>query len=217
MMDVSPDVIKDQITAVLEDIGADGVKVGLLPTARAMHAVAEKLAEFHVKNAVIDPVMLAKGGYPLSDPQALETLKWEIVPLAFVLTPNIPEAETLTGSPIETVEDMKHAARLLHEMGARNVLIKGGHREGDALDLLYDGAEDHFFSAPRLDTKNTHGTGCTLSSAIAANLANGLPLVRAVEEAKEYITMAIAHALPFGKGHGPLNHFYLYQNHEIEN
>lgn len=213
-MDVSPKVIQDQMTAVFEDMGADGVKIGLLPTADAMHAVAEKLREYRVEQAVVDPVMLAKGGYLLWEPQALETLKQEVIPLAFVLTPNIPEAEALTGQKIKTVEDMRRAARLLHEMGAKNVLVKGGHKAGDPLDLLYDGREDHLFSARRIQSSNTHGTGCTLSSAIAANLANGLPLTQAVEDAKDYVTGAIAHALSIGKGHGPLNHFYLNQKSE---
>lgn len=212
MEEVAPDLIRDQITAVFEDMGADGVKVGLLPGAEAILAVAEKLREYQVQNAVIDPVMVAKGGHPLSRPEALETLKREIVPLAFVLTPNLPEAEALTGLRIETTEDMERAARRLYEMGAKNVLVKGGHLEGDALDLLYDGAEYHRFSAPRLNTKNTHGTGCTLSSALAANLAHGMPLTEAVAAAKRYVTEAIAQALPIGKGHGPLNHFYRFQD-----
>lgn len=212
MQEVAPDIVRDQITAVFEDMGADGVKVGLLPGADAIGAVADKLREYQVQNAVIDPVMVAKGGQPLSRPEALEALKREIVPLAFVLTPNIPEAEVLTGFPVETTEDMRRAARRLHEMGARNVLIKGGHREGEALDLLYDGAAFHLFSAARINTKNTHGTGCTLSSAIAANLAHNMPLIEAVAAAKAYVTEAIAHAVPIGKGQGPLNHFCRFQD-----
>ncbi len=213
IQDISTDIIKDQIDAVFEDINVDGVKVGMLSGIDQMKAVAEKLREYSPANVVIDPVMIAKGGCALMHPDALETLIQEIIPLAYVLTPNIPEAETITGMKISSIDDMKNAARKIHGMGAANVIIKGGHLEsGDADDILFDGREFRSYKTRRIDTKNTHGTGCTFSSAIAANLAKGLDLDSAVTEAKEYITMAIEHALPIGKGHGPTNHFYtLYQ------
>ncbi len=213
IQDISTDIIKDQIDAVFEDINVDGVKVGMLSGIDQMKAVAEKLREYSPANVVIDPVMIAKGGCALMHPDALETLIQEIIPLAYVLTPNIPEAETITGMKISSIDDMKNAARKIHGMGAANVIIKGGHLEsGDADDILFDGGEFRSYKTRRIDTKNTHGTGCTFSSAIAANLAKGLDLDSAVTEAKEYITMAIEHALPIGKGHGPTNHFYtLYQ------
>lgn len=205
---VSPDMIKAQIDAVFEDIEVDAVKVGMLSSKECMRAVSEKLREYKPKYTVIDPVMVAKGGHALMETEALETLKTEIIPLAYVLTPNIPEAEAITGFKINSLDDTKKAARLICSLGAENVIIKGGHLTGDAVDVLYDGLEFHMFTCERIDTKNTHGTGCTFSSAIAANLANGLTLVEAVRNAKEYITSAIRHSLAIGKGHGPTNHFY---------
>ena len=198
--DISPEMIKNQIDAVFEDIEVDAVKVGMLSSEICMKAVAEKLRRYKPKYTVIDPVMVAKGGHALMKPEALEALKTEVIPLAYVLTPNIPEAETITEMSIESQEDVQEAAKKIYSLGAKNVLIKGGHLSGDAIDLLYDGKSFY--------TKNTHGTGCTFSSAIAANLANGLTLNKAVEKAKTYITTAIEHSLPIGKGHGPTNHFY---------
>lgn len=213
IQDVSPNIIADQIDAVFEDITVDGVKIGMLSGAEQMKTVAEKLRCYRPNGVVLDPVMVAKGGCALMHPDALETLKKEMLPRAFLLTPNIPEAETITGMKIQTVEDMKQAAGLLKELGPENVLIKGGHLEGDAVDVLFDGKEYYLFQTERIPTKNTHGTGCTLSSAIAANLANGMNVSAAVDAAKEYVTTAIRHALPIGKGHGPTNHFYtLYKN-----
>lgn len=208
VQDVTPNVIKDQIDAIFEDIEVDAVKVGMLSGIDSMKAVADKLREYNPPNIVIDPVMIAKGGCALMAPAALDTLKDEIIPLSFILTPNIPEAEIITGTGINTIPDMKKAAKMINEMGAENVLIKGGHLQGDAVDILFDGKEFALFSSQRIDTKNTHGTGCTLSSAITANLACGIELHKAVEEAKKYITMAIKYSLNIGKGHGPLNHFY---------
>lgn len=210
--DVAPGIIADQIDAVFEDIPVDGVKIGMLSNKEQMKTVAGKLLQYRPRGVVFDPVMVAKGGCALMQPEALETLKKEMLPRAFLITPNIPEAEALTGRKIETEEEMKRAAVLLSEMGPGNVLIKGGHLLGDAVDILYDGRDFHTFVMERIPTKNTHGTGCTLSSAIAANLANGMGTVEAVKAAKEYVTTAIRHALPIGKGHGPTNHFYtLYQ------
>lgn len=206
--DISPEMIKSQIDAVFEDIEVDAVKVGMLSSEACMKAVAEKLRQYTPKYTVIDPVMVAKGGHALMKPEALEALKSEIIPLAYVLTPNIPEAEAITDITIECYEDMQEAAKIIYSLGAKNVMIKGGHLSGDAIDLLYDGKDFYTFTTERINTKNTHGTGCTFSSAIAANLANGLPLNKAVEKAKAYITTAIKHSLPLGKGHGPTNHFY---------
>lgn len=206
--DIELPMIRDQMDAVFEDIVVDGVKVGMLSNEEIMKTVAEKLKEYHPKNVVIDPVMIAKGGCALMDRKALVTLKKEIIPLAYLLTPNIPEAEVITRKKIVTIEDMKTAAKKIVALGAENVLIKGGHLEGPAMDLLYDGNEFHFYTSRRIDTKNTHGTGCTLSSAITANLAKGIELQQAVEDAKEYVTNAIIHSFSIGKGHGPTNHFY---------
>jgi hydroxymethylpyrimidine/phosphomethylpyrimidine kinase len=206
--DIESTCIKDQIDAIFEDISVDAVKVGMLSGIDQMNAVATKLAEYTPSNVVIDPVMVAKGGCALMQPESLSTLKERIIPLADILTPNIPEAEVITGHTITSHQDMIRAARSIHRLGASAVLIKGGHLEGDAFDLLFDGTRDFTFSTKRINTKNTHGTGCTLSSAITAYLAKGYSTYDSVRLAKDYITTAIEHSLPIGKGHGPTNHFY---------
>lgn len=213
IQDITPDMIEKQIDAVFEDIGADAVKVGMLSSPRCMEAVARKLRQYRPRYVVIDPVMVAKNGCALMKPEAMDTLIRVIIPLANVLTPNIPEAEKITGLKIDDVAGMEEAARKIHRMGSQNVLVKGGHAAGDALDVLFDGEQMYHFSAPRIDTKNTHGTGCTYSSAIASNLALGMATPDAVREAKQYVTTAIQHALDIGKGNGPTHHFYdLYRN-----
>lgn len=211
--DVTTDIIKAQIDAVFEDILVDAVKIGMLSTPECMRAVADKLVEYKPSNVVIDPVMYAKNGCPLMNIDAIESFISIILPFADLLTPNIPEAEAISGLKINNFNDMENAARMIHSMGAKNVLIKGGHSSGEPIDLLYDGNEFIKFGGERINTKNTHGTGCTLSSAIAANLALGAKLDESVAMAKEYVTDAIKHALELGKGNGPTNHFYrLYKN-----
>jgi hydroxymethylpyrimidine/phosphomethylpyrimidine kinase len=205
---ISPDMVKKQIDAVYEDIGTDAVKIGMLSTGFLMEAVAEKLDAYRPANVVIDPVMYAKNGAALMEEDAIGALIKYIVPRASLLTPNIPEAEKISGVKIVSAADMVRAAEIILGMGCAGVLVKGGHLTGDAEDLLYDGREERRFSSPRIETKNTHGTGCTLSSAIAANLALGFPIGEAVERAKRYVTVAIEHALSIGKGHGPTHHFY---------
>lgn len=206
--DMRPDIIEKQIDAVFEDIPPDAVKIGMLSCQNTMIAVAKKLQELHPKNVVIDPVMYAKNGDALMEPASIDTLIDRIVIFADVITPNIPEAEKMADMNISSQEDMKEAARRIYKMGCKNVLIKGGHSSGDATDILYNGSEFRSYSSSRIDTKNTHGTGCTFSSAIASNLAKGLPVPTAVEHAKSYITTAIEHSLELGKGHGPTHHFY---------
>lgn len=211
--DVRPDMIEKQIDAVFEDMPPDAVKIGMLSCREGMLAVARKLLEWKAANIVIDPVMYAKNGCALMDPDAIDTLIAEVIPLADVLTPNIPEAERIAGMVIQTLSDTEEAGRRIHEMGCKSVLIKGGHRKGDATDILFDGKAFHSFTVPRIDTRNTHGTGCTYSSAIASNLALGFPIQQAVERAKRYVTTAITYALELGKGNGPTHHFYdLYQH-----
>ncbi len=211
--DVTPDMIQKQIDAVFEDIEVDAVKIGMLSGVESMLAVAEKLREWKPKNVVVDPVMYAKNGCALMAPDSIDTLIEVIVPLSDVLTPNIPEAEKIANIEIATIADMEAAAKIIHRMGCAHVLIKGGHAEGDAVDVLFDGKEFHYYAAKRIETKNTHGTGCTYSSAIASNLALGYPINQSVERGKQYVTTAIRHALEIGKGHGPTHHFYdLYQN-----
>jgi hydroxymethylpyrimidine/phosphomethylpyrimidine kinase len=206
--DVPVDIIKEQIDAVYEDITVNAVKIGMLSTPECMAAVADKVIEYKIENAVIDPVMYAKNGCPLMNPDSVGTLTEKVIPLAYVLTPNIPEAEKISGIKIENIGDMKRAAAKIREMGAKNVLVKGGHATGDASDILYDGKNYYTFTAKRVNTKNTHGTGFTYSSAIAANIALGNNLEKAAENAKTYVTNAIRHSLNIGKGHGPTNHFY---------
>ena len=214
IQDIEPAIIADQLDAVFEDIQVDGVKVGMLSNAAAMRAVAGKLRQYSPVRPVIDPVMIAKGGSVLMQADALDTLEREIIPLAFILTPNIPEAETLAGMKILSVGDMKKAAEVIRRLGAENVLIKGGHLSGDAEDVLFDGERFYSYRNKRIPSKNTHGTGCTLSSAIAANLANGITVTDAVASAKVYVTGAIAHTLPIGRGNGPANHLYKIFNDE---
>ena len=206
--DVRPDIIEKQIDAIFEDIPPDAVKIGMLSNVDTMLAVAGKLRQWKPSNVVIDPVMYAKNGCALMDPSAIDTLIDEVIPLADLITPNIPEAEKMANKTIKTIEDMKEAARFIHSKGCRFVVIKGGHSEGDAIDILFDG--DNFFEFPgaRVKTKHTHGTGCTFSSAITANLAAGFPVQKSVELAKEYIHNAILNAPGFGKGNGPVHHFY---------
>lgn len=206
--DISPDMIGKQIDAVFEDIEVNAVKVGMLSTPDCMKVVAAKLKHYHPLNIVIDPVMYAKNGCPLMEPMAIETMIETIIPLADVLTPNIPEAEKITGSTIQSVADMENAAKEIYAMGCKAVIVKGGHAARRALDVLFDGKKIYQFDTARIDTKNTHGTGCTFSSAIASQLAKGVNLHNAVEQAKSYVTMAIEHSLDIGKGCGPTHHFY---------
>lgn len=213
IQNITPDMIKKQIDAVFEDIEVDAVKIGMLSTPPCMNAVADKLMQYQPRNVVIDPVMYAKNGCPLMEPTAVDTLIKVIIPLADVLTPNIPEAEKIADMQISSVTDLEAAAKKIVAMGCKAIVIKGGHAIGNALDVLYDGEKFYHFETKRIDTKNTHGTGCTLSSAIASQLAKGLSVPEAVQKSKEYVTTAIEHSLAIGHGNGPTNHFYnLYKN-----
>jgi hydroxymethylpyrimidine/phosphomethylpyrimidine kinase len=201
-------IISAQIDAVLDDIGADAVKTGMLASGPIIECVADALQRHGVLRLVVDPVMVAKSGDALLRQDAVEALRTRLVPLATVLTPNIPEAETLTGMKISSDAEVRRAAEMIVEMGAKSVVVKGGHREGPATDLFYDGSRFREFFAPRIDTLNTHGTGCTFASAVAAGLARGMSVLEAVALAKGYVTEAIRGSFPLGRGHGPLNHFY---------
>jgi hydroxymethylpyrimidine/phosphomethylpyrimidine kinase len=215
--DVCPEIVQSQIDAVFEDIEVDAVKIGMLSCMETMRAVADKLRFYKPRGIVVDPVMYAKNGCPLMNPDAIDTLIDVVLPLADVLTPNIPEAEKISGMEIRNLDDMKDSARAIHGLSLRNVLVKGGHASGDAIDVLFDGTGFKYFSAPRVETKNTHGTGCTYSSAIASNLALGLSVEDAVKRAKDYVTTAIKHSLSIGRGHGPTNHFYDLYRHGLRN
>jgi len=206
--DIRPDIIEKQINDVFEDIVPDAVKIGMLSCRDTMLTVAKKLREWNPSNIVVDPVMYAKNGSPLMEESAISTLISEIVPIADLITPNIPEAEKMTDMVIKSHDDMRMAARLVFDMGCRAVVVKGGHSDGDPIDVLFDGNDYFEYPAYRIDTKHTHGTGCTFSSAIASNLALGLPVHKAVANAKKYINAAIAHAPGLGRGNGPTHHFY---------
>lgn len=208
IQDITPDMIEKQIDAVFEDIEVDAVKIGMLSTHDCMKSVAAKLTHYKPRNIVIDPVMYAKNGCPLMEPEAVVTLIDTIIPLADVLTPNIPEAEIIARMKISTVDDMEAAAMKIYRMGCKAVVIKGGHSVGSALDVLYDGNKIYCFDTARIKTKNTHGTGCTFSAAVASQLAKGICVSEAVRQAKAYVTMAIKHSLDIGKGCGPTHHFY---------
>lgn len=213
IQDITPDMIGKQIDAVFEDIEVDAVKIGMLSTPECMKAVAEKIALYKPSYVVVDPVMYAKNGCPLMEPTAVDTLINIVIPIADVLTPNIPEAEKIADMKISSVTDMEAAARKIYAMGCKAIVVKGGHAIGNALDVLFDGEKVYHFETSRIDTKNTHGTGCTFSSAIASQLANGMSIYEAVKRAKDYVTTAIEHSLAIGKGNGPTNHFYeLYQH-----
>ncbi len=206
--EIPSEVIASQIEAVITDIGADAVKTGMLASSSTIECVTSQLQRHPVPWLVVDPVMVAKSGDPLLEENATETLRASLVPLASVITPNIPEAETLTGMKIISDSDVRTAAEKLVYMGAKAVVVKGGHREGPATDLYYDGSRFQEFSSDRIDTTNTHGTGCTFASAIAAGLARGMSMLEAISLAKGYVTEAIRRSFSVGQGHGPLNHFY---------
>ena len=205
---VPPEFLAAQIDAVLSDIPIDVVKVGMLFSPENTAVLSEKINRYGIEMVVLDPVMSAKGGLALIEEEALCVLKKRLIPLCYLLTPNVPEAERLTGLSITDAAGMELAARALHLMGARNVLVKGGHlSEGVVTDILFDGTGLTRFTAPRVLSRHTHGTGCTLASAIASFLSQGEPLPGAVLRAKLFITRAIKFAQPLGKGHGPVNHF----------
>lgn len=199
--------VGDQINSVLSDIGADSIKTGMLANAEIIEAVASRIKSCRVRNVVIDPVLLAKGGHSLTQSEAIPALKEKLFPLAHVITPNLEEASALAGFPVTDLKDMEKAARKLHSFGPSYVLIKGGHLPGDPVDLLYDGEDFHHFTVERLITENTHGTGCTFSAALATFLAQGFNVVDAVAKAKYFVTLAIKASFPLGKGTGPTNPF----------
>jgi hydroxymethylpyrimidine/phosphomethylpyrimidine kinase len=206
------DIVTAQIEAVFSDIGADAVKTGMLANVAIVEAVAAAIAALDLPNVVVDPVMIAKSGDRLLDDDAIGAIRTELLPRAFVVTPNAPEAEELAGMSIRSLEDARDAARAIHRLGPGAVVLKGGHLPGDeAIDLLYDGHGFQEYRAPRLQARHTHGTGCTFAAAITASLALGQPLAEAVAEAKRYVTEAIRRGLPVGRGHGPVDHFWRYR------
>ncbi len=208
--ELSAEIVAAQIDAVVSDIPPAAVKTGMLAGAAIIEVVARKVEEHSLPNLVVDPVMVAKSGDRLLRDDAVAALRDRLLPLATVVTPNLPEAEALVGRPLKSDEDIRDAAREIVAAGARAVVMKGGHRAdaARAVDLLYDGRQFHEFVAPRVETTSTHGTGCTFASAIAAFLARGELLPQAVRLAKEYLTEALRHAYPIGSGRGPVHHFW---------
>ncbi len=206
--EVSPDFLGMQLDAVFTDIRPDAVKIGMVSSGGLIEMIASKLREYQAENIVVDPVMVSTSGARLISEDAIETLKEKLFPLAFVLTPNIPEAEVLSGMKIGNEQGMIEAAKAISETYHCAVLCKGGHQINDANDLLYRDGDYRWFRGKRIDNPNTHGTGCTLSSAIASNLAKGFDLDTAVERAKAYISGALAAMLNLGAGSGPMNHAF---------
>jgi hydroxymethylpyrimidine/phosphomethylpyrimidine kinase len=203
---MAPELVLQQLEAVLEDIPPAAAKTGALGSAAVVEAVARAAASFSFP-LVVDPVMVSKHGLALLPEDAVRAIREQLLPRAALVTPNVPEAEALTGAVIRTLDDMRRAACRIREMGARGVLIKGGHLEGDATDLLFDGTEWLEFPSPRIATRHTHGTGCTYSAAIAAGLSHGVPLGEAVAQGKRFIDRAIRSNPGLGHGSGPVNHF----------
>ena len=208
IMEVSPEFLEQQLDAVITDIRPDAVKIGMVSSEELIKMISKKLKEYHLENIVVDPVMVATSGSRLISETAIDTLKTQLLPMATVITPNIPEAEVLAEMEIRSEDDMVEAAKKIHEMYHCAVLCKGGHSLNDANDLLYQDGETTWFHGKRIDNPNTHGTGCTLSSAIASNLAKGRDLETSVKYAKNYISGALADMLDLGKGSGPMNHAF---------
>ncbi len=208
IMEVTPEFLEEQLTDVIEDIRPDAVKIGMVSSEALIGVIARTLRTYALQNIVVDPVMVATSGAKLICDSAVDALKRELLPLAAVITPNIPETEVLAGMPVKTPEDMITAAEAINRQFGCAVLCKGGHQLNDANDLLYAGGTARWFNGKRIDNPNTHGTGCTLSSAIASNLAKGAPLEQAVEQAKRYISGALAAMLDLGRGSGPMNHAF---------
>lgn len=208
IMEVTDNFLRDQLDCIFTDIFPDAVKIGMVSSASLIAGIAEKLVEYQAKNVVVDPVMVATSGARLISEDAVETLKEKLLPLATLLTPNIPETEVLSGLKIETREEMMEAARQIGDKYGCAVLCKGGHQVNDANDLLYSNHAYQWFEGKRIPNSNTHGTGCTLSSAIASNLAKGYSLADSVKRAKDYISGALGAMLDLGKGSGPMNHAF---------
>lgn len=219
VFDVDPGFVRAQIEAVFDDIAVDAIKIGMLSRADIIEAVADALEAGPQIPVVLDPVMVAKSGDPLLRREAIAALRDRLLPLAAVVTPNLPEAGVLLDRPGPgAVEEMAEAARALHALGPRAVLVKGGHLAAETVtDILWDGTREHRFASPRIETRNTHGTGCTLSSAIAAGLARGMALTDAVAAARDYLQVAIRRAddLHVGSGHGPVHHFHALWREEV--
>ena len=214
--DLPLETIERQIEVVIEDIGVDAVKTGMLSSTEIIDLVSKKMQQFQIERLVVDPVMVSTGGDPLIRQEAVEVMKSKLFPQALVVTPNLQEAEVLTGHKITKEKELKEAVQEIFEMGPTSVIIKGGHSADmtQSTDYLFDGEKFKSFPGPRIETKNTHGSGCTFAAAITAYLSRGLDLMESIARAKEYTTEAIRHSFPLGQGHGPLGHFWKYWGRE---
>lgn len=212
IMEVTPEFLEEQLDCIFTDIYPDAIKTGMVSSKILIEMIGKKLREYRAGNIVIDPVMVATSGAKLISDNAIETMKKELFPMATVITPNIPEEEVLSGISIKSEEDMIRAAKIIYETYGCAVLCKGGHQVNNANDLLYQKGTYRWFYGKRIENPNTHGTGCTLSSAIASNLAKGHSLEQSVENAKEYISGALSAMLDLGKGSGPMNHAFVFEN-----
>ncbi len=205
IVEMSPEFVRQQIDAVVTDIGVDAAKTGMLSSAPIIEAVADGIRRHRITQLVIDPVMIAKSGAPLLRPEAREALRRVLLPLALIVTPNLHEAAALVDRKVETLREMEDAAHALHALGPRYVVVKGGHLAGAAVDLVFDGSRVERLEAARIETRHTHGTGCVFSAAITAGLARRIEILQAIRDAKTFVTAAIREALPLGSGHGPAN------------
>lgn len=212
IMEVTPQFLEEQIVANVTDIFPDSVKTGMVASSSLIKVIADSIKKFNLKNIVVDPVMVATSGAKLIADDAIISLKKELLPLATIITPNIPEAEVLSEIKIHNSSDMEKAAKIIFENFGCSVLLKGGHNLNDANDFLLASTDEVWFSGKRIDNPNTHGTGCTLSSAIASNLAKGFSVKESVQNAKTYISGALSAMLDLGKGSGPLNHAFVFEN-----
>jgi len=205
VVETDPEFVALQMTVCFDDVGCDAIKTGMLSNTGIIEAVADVISQHPGTPLVVDPVMVSKSGSPLLDPRAVSALREKLLPLAAVVTPNLDEAAALVGRAVGGLDEMKEAARAIHGFGAHSVVVKGGHLEGEAVDVLYDGREFAEFATARVATRNSHGTGCIFASALAAGLALGKTLRESVSLAKEFVTVAIREGLPLGRGHGPAN------------
>lgn len=212
IMEVTPEFLEEQLDCIFTDIYPDAIKTGMVSSKILIEMIGKKIREYRAGNIVIDPVMVSTSGAKLISDNAIETMKKELFPMATVITPNIPETEVLSGISIKSEEDMVQAAKIIYETYGCAVLCKGGHQVNNANDLLYKKGTFRWFVGERIENPNTHGTGCTLSSAIASNLAKGHSLEQSVENAKEYISGALSAMLNLGKGSGPMNHAFVFEN-----
>ncbi len=206
IMNVTPDFLEEQFDCVFNDIFPDALKIGMVSETELIHTIVKKLKQYHARHIVVDPVMVSTSGSRLIEDSALDALKYELIPLSEIITPNIPEAEVLIGKKIKSKEDMIRAAQDIRQWYQGDILIKGGHFEDRADDLLYHNNEKIWLECEHIDNPNTHGTGCTLSSAIASHLASGYDMITSVRKAKDYISGALKANLDLGHGSGPLNH-----------